>query len=226
MGSAIDSARTRSSSMVVPTSWKTSAKPPTSTVMPSVDRRYFGDRSSTSSFTSFWVPSMRASTSARLPSSLRSGGGLPSDQYDTTLVRWGSAASSLVSAVPSGGHCGVVDRAARSRDEQDQVGRAGAEGVEQGLVGPERLGARVAEAAGAQVLGHAATEGSRHREQDGGGDEHHLATTNGESAEATEHVSAPRCGGWSCNAVNQPWAPGRSPDDVGHKPRWGWVASP
>ena len=98
--------------------------------------------SSTRSFTSSWVPSMRASTRARLPSSLRSGGALPSDQYDTTLreVRPRRPARS-VSAVPAAATAGSSTDAAVGGDEQDEVRGAGAEGVEQGLVGLERLGA-------------------------------------------------------------------------------------
>ena len=48
-----------------------------------------------------WVPGIRASTRALSPCAPFRGGALPSVQYDTALTTFGSAASSLVSAVPS-----------------------------------------------------------------------------------------------------------------------------
>lgn len=102
IGRAIISDRTRSSSMVVPTSRKTSAKPPTCTVTAARSSPSRGASSSMRSFSS--LPSsraMRPTTRARSPSSLRRGGAFPSDQYETTPVTSGSLASSSVSAWPA-----------------------------------------------------------------------------------------------------------------------------
>src|SRR5262245_30546899 len=105
IGSAMVSARSRSSSMVSPTSWYTSAKPPTSTstaaAPPPAQCSYRGASSVTRSSTWSSVPSTLATTRARLPLSLRSGGAFPSDQYDTTSATPGSDASWSVRAWPA-----------------------------------------------------------------------------------------------------------------------------
>ena len=84
-----------------------------------------------------------------------------------------SAASSSVRAWPAAATSGSRRRR-RGRDEEDDVGDAGLEPLGEGLVGPRRLGGRVLETAGRQVLGDAAAERAGHQdEEDGGDDDRH-----------------------------------------------------
>ena len=133
---------------------------------------------------------MRATTRARLPSSLRSGGAFPSDQYETTSATPSSAASSAVRAWPAAATAGSSTSPSRAGDQQQQVGHAGVELLGQRVVGPLGLGGRVVESAGREVIGDAAAEGTGDSEQHDGGDDDGPGVVRGESGEPGEHGTA------------------------------------
>ena len=101
IGRAIISARRRSYSTVVVTSRKASLTPPTRVTMISPSRVKCSEMAATSALTVSSSPVVRASTSADPPLAARSGGALPSDQYDTAWLTPGWAPSSSVRAVPA-----------------------------------------------------------------------------------------------------------------------------
>ena len=89
MGMATLSARARSLSMVSPTWLKISTEPPTSTVTGPRSPANASSRPSPATCHSSCSPARRPTTRAAEPSSLRRGGGEPSDQYDTTSSAFG-----------------------------------------------------------------------------------------------------------------------------------------
>ncbi len=95
----------------------------------------------------------------------------------------------LVGQSPAGGlDVGGVDVAAVGHgDEQHHVRDAGVEPFGEGLVGAGRLGRRVLEAAGRQVLGDASTEGPGEHDEEEGGDQHPAGPAGGDVGEAGEH---------------------------------------
>ncbi len=98
IGKAMSSARRRSSSTCWFTCRKTSPKPPMRTVIAASSLVYRGESSRAASRTWSSSPRSEASTSAWLPSLLRSGGGLPAPQYETERVTDFSPASRVASA--------------------------------------------------------------------------------------------------------------------------------
>ena len=164
IGRAISSARTRSCSMVVPTSAEDLGEAADAdggavdrargTARPAPRRGHGSDRRHRS---------IRATTSARLLSSLRSGGGEPSDQYDTTSSTPGSAASRSVRSRPDAATARVVDRAVVGGHEQHEVRGAGVELLGEHVLGPGELRPGVVEPAAREAGRDVAAERRRRR---------------------------------------------------------------
>ncbi len=109
---------------------------------------------------------------------------------------------------------GPAGHAVGGVDEQDHVGRADPEGLEQRLVGPERLRVRIVEAARGQLGGDVAAERSGDGEEDDGGHQGQTTAGHGEACESGEHeVDTVRFGRFGRQDIgHRPWS-------VRHEPR-------
>ncbi len=159
MGMAIISARSRSRSRVSPTSWNTAAKPPASTVDRAAESVSMRGAISAIAVVDLVVAAVDAPDDQRLVAVVAAQRGcvvLGPVRHD---ARHAGLGGQLVGdRLAGGGHLGRVDVAVLGRDEEEDVGGAGAELLVEELVGQGRLGCRVLEAAGDEAFGDAAPE--------------------------------------------------------------------